>query len=170
MPELSRRTLLLGATTLVIIPAGRASAHSVDVRPDGRAPGAWPPGEAAGDPRRVGSGVLGPLRIAVLLGAGIDAVGLRVTLVNTGTTSQTVTALLKDLPSTKTRRRTVTIPAGRTRSKTFYGHLNHSFTIQFCLADGVTCLTLGPIGPQPRSVDLARRPHGLSVPPQTAER
>ena len=166
MPDISRRALLLGATTLVTIPAGRTVAHAGEARLDSvgaRTPGARPPGDAGG-PYQVYSGVLGPLQITISLGTGLDAVAVRVTVVNTATTSQTVTVFVTDLVTGRVRQRTVTFPGSRTRFKTFYGHLNHSFSVRFCLPDGVTCLTLGPIGPQPNS---PQRTQGIAVPPQT---
>jgi len=167
MPELSRRTLLIGATTLVTIPAGRASAESTRTLPAVAVVSARTPRDAAGFLDAV-AGQIGAVRVSVRLGASLDAVGLRMLLQNTGSADETVSALFTDLQTGRTRQRTLKLPAGRIRSRIVYGHLNHQFTIQFCLADGTTCTTLGPVGPQAWSATLARQPRGLSVPPQTS--
>jgi hypothetical protein len=96
----------------------------------------------------------------------VDAEGVLVAIVNTGTVGVTVSVTVTDLVTSRSSRpRPVHVPAGKTRSHTFYGHLNHQFMLTFCLPDGVTCLQLGPIGHQPGTAAGTRRTQGILIPP-----
>ena len=164
MQELSRRTLLIATTTLATIPAGRAAAVTGAARVKAGAATRTP--AAVGALHGAVAGQLGPLRVVAGQAAGTDALGLQITITNTGSVDETVTAWFTDTVTNKSSRtRRVTIPAGRFRSHTFFGHLDHVFMLNICLADGTTCLQLGPIGHAPGTPAPARRTQGLSFPP-----
>ncbi|MGW1029908.1 hypothetical protein ACWD4J_40650 [Streptomyces sp. NPDC002577] len=132
MPEISRRTLLVGAATVPIaltLPGPVACATPARKQPF--------PTNACGN--------LGNTRVCVSAQQVLDVTGLQYHITNNGDTTASYTVSYTDMEGgPESEPRTVSVEPGETAIGDFYGNLQTCFTLHTCRTGG-DCIDLGPV-------------------------
>ncbi|MFB7757060.1 hypothetical protein ACFC18_46955 [Streptomyces sp. NPDC056121] len=133
MKEISRRTVLVGATTSTItlgLPLAAA-----DAAPAREAP---PVTSACAD--------LGSTRVCVTAREVQDVTGLQYVITNSGAQPMSYTVWYVDVTGgPESGKVTETVEAGKTVVGYFYGVIQHCFTLHMCHEAESECVVLGPV-------------------------
>ncbi|MCX5085310.1 hypothetical protein ACFC18_55345 [Streptomyces sp. NPDC056121] len=133
MKEISRRTVLVGATVSTI--ALGVPVPTADAEPAREAP---PVASACGD--------LGSTQVCVTAREVQDVTGLQYVITNRGARPMTYTVWYVDVTGgPESGRVTETVGAGETVVGYFYGAIQHCFTLHMCHEAESECVVLGPV-------------------------